>query len=97
MISEAAAGKLTRKQAKRQAGQQTAVTRRSVFRLGEVSLTVACPQQPALDQLIDVCKAMIRECRKAAREGLDVSTFERVLADRQRSAVAIPAEERTES
>lgn len=60
---------------------------RIVFRLDEATVTVANERTLDLSELIGVWGRLTVACRKGAREGLDVGTLCRVLADKSRSAV----------
>lgn len=78
---------LTRKEANRRVSKRNGRPfRRSVFQLGAGIVTVATAEPPQLLSVIDLSKSLIRECRRALKDGLDISTFERVLADRQRAS-----------
>ena len=91
LLEQARNGRLTRAQVNgvRRRGQRT---HRSTFLLGSARLALAMPDSPALPEIIEACKQLIRECRKATRDGLDVSTLERVLADRHRATESTAAD-----
>lgn len=54
---------------------------RVVCRLSDFTVTVAGTTSLQVADLIAACERLARECRKAVKSGLDVSTFARVLKD----------------
>lgn len=54
---------------------------RSTFQLTKASVVVTTPERLGLDDVIVIGNELIKECRQAARLGIDVSTLERVLND----------------
>jgi hypothetical protein len=87
MLQDAVQGRLRRDDASKRVKQKqpSAGTVRSAFLLPGASLVITTPERPDLDRVIDAAQALIKECRRAARQGIDVSTLERVLRDQHNS------------
>ncbi len=49
-------------------------------------VTTTCQGRLTLQDIEGICQQLLRESRRAIKQGLDVSTFERVLADLSRQA-----------
>lgn len=87
LLDKAVSSRLTRDDVQREVSRNGTASRRqrSIFRLvdGEVSLQIR--ESSDLDGCVELLQQLLRECRKAIKQGLDVSTFERVLTDRLRA------------
>lgn len=80
------AGKLTRDQLQTAARQRPArgatKTARLTCRLPSAEIVVATSEEVDLDRLVGILQELLRECRKARGQGLDVRTAVRVWQDR---------------
>jgi ParB family chromosome partitioning protein len=88
MLAAARDGNLSRDAACRTVrGRQRGEGRGSKItcRLPQAVVTITSDKQLLLKDLIGLWRAMLRESRRAAGQGFDVGTFERVLADRSRA------------
>ncbi|APZ94550.1 ParB/RepB/Spo0J family partition protein [Fuerstiella marisgermanici] len=85
MVTEAIQGKLKRDDASRRVTRKESATAavRCRLSLKEASLVLTTPKRVSLDQIISISQELIRECRRAARQGIDVTTLERVLQDQR--------------
>ena len=86
MLHKASRGQLKRDDAIRdsQGGRKTKSNRsRASFRLSNavIAVTTTEPLSPA--DYVAIWQQLVRECRRADKEGLDTDTFQRVLANRQ--------------
>lgn len=85
LLAEAASeGGLRRDQANHSVNAETSGTRRThrtSFQLNTTQVVVAGSDAADLDQVIQICQELIRECKQASRRGLNVSTLCRVLKD----------------
>jgi ParB family chromosome partitioning protein len=85
LLGKAILGELRREDAARAVSRSPSVRapkQRSMFRLASAEISVAMDGEPKIQSLIEVFQELVRECRRAARQGLNVSTFERVLKDK---------------
>ncbi|MCA9213984.1 MAG: ParB/RepB/Spo0J family partition protein [Planctomycetales bacterium] len=81
---ESANDKRSRQAGSRQNGKPRR-NKRVTYRLADADITIASVDPLDLDVLAAQLQKLISECRKAARDGLDAETLQRVLASRQRS------------
>lgn len=87
MLQDAVKGKLKRDDASKRMKQKrsSAAMIRSAFVLPGAGVVMTTSERPDLEGIICVAQALIKECRRAARQGIDVSTLERVLRDQHNS------------
>lgn len=90
MVRRAAAGEVTRdelnsKARRKKAGEDGPKSRRVNCAVAGGSVSVQSIDGLDLPGLISLLEDLVRECRKARSQGLDISTAVRVLRDRQRS------------
>lgn len=84
LLAKARKGQLKRDDALREVSQPSSRKDRvrAVFRLQNAEIRMSTSQRLDLDECVTTLQQLIRECRKASKQGLDVTTFERVLHDR---------------
>ena len=87
LLQQARAGKLTRDAAQsalnRSIGKRGPCTR-MVLQLRTATVNIAAGEQTTLADVSVMLAKLVKDCRQAAAEGLDIRTFERLLADRSR-------------
>ena len=85
LLDKAMRGELRREDAARAVSRSPSVRtpkQRSTFCLPSAEISVAMDGEQAIAGISEVLQELVRECRRAARQGLNVSTFERVLKDK---------------
>lgn len=86
LIAEASSSTLKRDDATRKVSSRSKARSQSIFRLEGVDITVTAETTLDLAALIRNCQRLIRECRRAERQHLDLTTLQRVLADQRRAS-----------
>lgn len=93
LVEKAAAGQVTRDQLNRKARRKPATegltTRRISCQLTSGTVSINAPGGVSLAGVIDLLDELIRQCRKARSQGLDVATMVRILQDRARGCQSI--------
>lgn len=87
LLRDAVNGKLKRDDASNRVGRkrESRPSLRSVFRLKNADITIASANGLKLDEIVDVCQQLIKECRRVSKQGIDVTTLERILNDQRRT------------
>ena len=88
LLSKAVRGELRREDAARQVSRAhtgRSPRQRSTFRLPTAEISVAVDADLDIPSLVLLLQELGRECRRAAKQGLNVKTFERVLMDKVQS------------
>jgi len=88
MLQDALQGNLKRDEASRRVTRKSESKRqvRSTFPLTKATIVITTPQRLSFDDIIAIGNELNRECRQATRQGIDVSTLERVLHDQRKSS-----------
>ncbi|MEP3480853.1 MAG: ParB/RepB/Spo0J family partition protein [Fuerstiella sp.] len=87
---------LRRDQAKQSVSEQRIRSRRSrrtSFQLNDTEVVMATSNVVDFDYVIQTCQTLVRECKRASRQGLNVNTLCRVLKDQNAAEVAIGGED----
>ncbi|MFO0427548.1 MAG: ParB/RepB/Spo0J family partition protein [Planctomyces sp.] len=90
LIAKAVRGELRRDDALRRVNRRRAAeTKREMvnFRLASGDLRIALETEPAIPVVVQLLQEMMRECRRAEKQGLNVKTLERVLMDRSQQGL----------
>jgi ParB family chromosome partitioning protein len=88
LLNKAIRGELRREDAARAVSRSPSVRtqkQRYTFCLASAEISVATDNEKDLECIIELFQELGRECRRAARQGLNVSTFQRVLKDKRES------------
>lgn len=87
LLTQATNGTLKRDEASRRVNRKasTRKPKRATFSITGADICFATSDELDFTSVVDLCQHLIRECRKAEKEGLNVSTFRKVLIDRRRS------------
>lgn len=86
MLRAAVNGDLKRDEANRRVKKKSAAKmkhRRCVFQLSNGEISIAVSEELEIPGCVALLQQLIRHCRAAAKDGLNVETFARVLADRR--------------
>jgi ParB family chromosome partitioning protein len=88
LVAEAIAGKLTRADAIQRVkrSDKTSGPFRVRLMLADVEFAITAKKKLSLEQLGSVCRKIGQECSAGARQGFDVRTLERMLADKARTS-----------
>lgn len=88
LVEDALRGRLKRDEASRRVTRKSnsAKQQRATFQLSTATVVITTPQKITLDDFMAIGTELIRECRQAVRQGIDVSTLERVLHDQRKSS-----------
>lgn len=91
MIDDALQGGLSRGDAVRRVkhrGKPESKTTRMVCRLPSATVAIAATENPSLDAIGILLRKLGQHCRSAAKQGYDIGTLERILADKCRNQSA---------
>lgn len=66
---------------KKSSTKKTTLRKQISFELGEIILRLEATSLPSLNDVIFSCQLLIKRCKRASSEGLDVSTLAQVLKD----------------
>ena len=100
MLQKASRGQLKRDDAIRdsQGGRKSKSNRsRASFRLANAIIAVTTKEPLSPAEYVAIWQQLVRECRRADKEGLDTDTFQRVLANRQAKQTQDPTDEKVSS
>jgi len=90
LMQAAREGTLSRDDALRAVSKRGSLRAKAVritCRLPDVTVTMCSESSISLQEIQVICQKLMRSCRRAAKQGLDVATFERVLADQSRVSI----------
>jgi hypothetical protein len=90
LLEKALRGELRRDDALRRVNRRRAAeTKREMvnFRLASGDIRIALETEPAIPVVVQLLQEMMRECRRAEKQGLNVKTLERVLMDRSQQGL----------
>jgi ParB-like chromosome segregation protein Spo0J len=87
LLDKAVSGQLTRDDVQREVSRNgnSGRRQRSTFRLECAEIRLHTEGSLDLTGCVELLQQLLRECRKAIKQGLDITTFERVLTDSQRA------------
>lgn len=81
LLQAAMNGKLRRDDATARVSKRKNGRHRSVFRVGGAEVTMSVENDLGLADYVTILQQLIRRCRRAEKEGLSVSTLERMMSD----------------
>lgn len=84
LLAKAVRGELRRDDAATQVSQKpkSKPRMRSTFRLGSAEICIVTDEEVEIADCLEVLRQLTRECRRAAKQGLNITTLESVLADK---------------
>ncbi len=85
LLDKAVRGELRRDDAMRRVNRRGATRsarQTASFQLPSAEITIALENEPEIPVVMELLRELVRECRRAEKQGLNVRTFERVLKDR---------------